>query len=207
MTQSTQMIETLDDCFVKTADNIMKHYADKEERKKILEELRDILKENCNESARIVAANEIKKQLELTFDPESRNVEDIIKEYKEAVSNIQVDSSKYNRLLEYDRQIEILLQANEDASNNELEEDTDEDLRLTGQDINVIDPISKTRMTHPVKNTVCGHVYDKESLIAMLHKNKNTRCPVVGCTSIDYIDLNQCRTDIVTKKFLERNPA
>lgn len=26
MTQSTQMIETLDDCFVKTADNIMKHY-------------------------------------------------------------------------------------------------------------------------------------------------------------------------------------
>lgn len=66
--------------------------------------------------------------------------------------------------------------ANEDASNNELEEDTDEDLRLTGQDINVIDPISKTRMTHPVKNTVCGHVYDKESLIAMLRKNKNTRC-------------------------------
>lgn len=143
MTQSTQMIETLDDCFVKTADNIMKHYgkilarleihfirntnffskcsiciftyfsftfahlfpnaedaivkiniysvyltsikkknifsADKEERKKILEELRDILKENCSGSARIVAANEIKKQLELTFDPESRNVEDIIK--------------------------------------------------------------------------------------------------------------------------------
>jgi len=46
---------------------------------------------------------------------------------------------------------------------------------LTGSEINVIDPISKTRMTDPVKNAVCGHVYDRESLIAMLEKNKNTR--------------------------------
>lgn len=50
-----------------------------EEKKKTLEELRSILKESCNESARIVAANKIKEQLELTFDPEAKNVEDIIK--------------------------------------------------------------------------------------------------------------------------------
>lgn len=55
-------------------------------------------------------------------------------------------------------------------------DDTDADLRLTGREINVIDPISKTRMTDPVKNAVCGHVYDKGSLVAMLQKNKNTRC-------------------------------
>lgn len=201
-----QMIETLDDCFLKTADNIMKYYVNEEEKKKTLEELRSILKESCNESARIVAANKIKEQLELTFDPEAKNVEDIIKEYKEAISNIQVNLSEYNRLLEYDRQIEVLHQANEDTPSNELD-DTDADLQLTGRDINVIDPISKTRMTNPVKNAACGHVYDKASLIAMLQKNKNTRCPVVGCTNNAYIDLNQCRTDIVTKKYLERNPA
>lgn len=206
MAQSMQMIETLDDCFLKTADNIMKYYVNEEEKKKTLEELRSILKESCNESARIVAANKIKEQLELTFDPEAKNVEDIIKEYKEAISNIQVNLSEYNRLLEYDRQIEVLHQANEDTPSNELD-DTDADLQLTGRDINVIDPISKTRMTNPVKNAACGHVYDKASLIAMLQKNKNTRCPVVGCTNNAYIDLNQCRTDIVTKKYLERNPA
>lgn len=206
MAQSTQMIETLDDCFLKTADNIMKYYVDEEERKKTLKELRSILKENCSESARIVAINQIKEQLELTFDPEAKNIEEITKEYKEATSNIQIDSSEYNRLVEYDRQIEALHQANKAAPNNELD-DSDTDLRLTGRDINVIDPISKTRMIDPVKNTVCGHVYDKGSLIAMLQKNKNTRCPVVGCTSMDYIDLNQCRTDIVTKAYLERNPA
>lgn len=37
------------------------------------------MKESCSESARIVAANQIKEQLELTFDPEAKNVEDIIK--------------------------------------------------------------------------------------------------------------------------------
>ncbi|EFN67027.1 E3 SUMO-protein ligase NSE2 [Camponotus floridanus] len=206
MAQSNQMIETLDDCFFKTADNIMKYYVNEEEKKKTLEELRSILKESCSESARILAASKIKEQLELTFDPEAKNVEDIIKEYKEAIFNIQVDLSEYNRLLEYDRQIEVLHQANEDTPSNELD-DTDADLQLTGLDINVIDPISKTRMTNPVKNAACGHVYDKASLIAMLEKNKNTRCPVVGCTNLTYIDLNQCRTDIVTKTYLERNPV
>lgn len=121
------------------------------------------------------------------------------------------------------------LLANEAATSNQLD-DTDGDLRLTGSEINVIDPISKMRMTDPVRNAICGHVYDKESLVAMLRKNKNTRyvfllcqileyvatalmsvcihrCPVVGCTSMDYIVLSQCRPDIVTKTYLERNPA
>ncbi|XP_072746956.1 E3 SUMO-protein ligase NSE2 [Anoplolepis gracilipes] len=206
MAQSQQMIETLDDCIVKTADNIMKHFAGEDEKKKLLEELRELLKENCSETTRMASANAIREEMEFTFEAESKNIEDIIKLYRDTLSNIKVDSLEYNRLLEYDRQIEVLLQANKNASNNGLD-DTDADLQLTGRDINVIDPISKTRMTDPVKNAVCGHVYDKGSLIAMLQKNKNTRCPVVGCNSTDYIDLNQCRTDIVTKTYLERNPA
>lgn len=99
-----------------------------------------------------------------------------------------------------------MLQANEDSANNELD-DTDADLRVTNSEVNVIDPITKTRMTNPVRNIVCGHVYDKESLVAMLQNNKNTRCPVAGCTSKNYIDLNKCRTDFVTKAYLEKNPA
>lgn len=56
-----------------------------------------------------------------------------------------------------------------------MPDDADADLRLTGSKINIIDPISKIRMTDPVRNAVCGHVYDKASLVAMLEKNKNTR--------------------------------
>lgn len=53
--------------------------------------------------------------------------------------------------------------------------DSSMDLQLMGTDINVIDPITKTRMTNPVRNAMCGHVYDKESLIALLRKNNKTR--------------------------------
>jgi len=207
MSQSTQMVEELDDCFVRTAGNIMKYYDDEEERQNILKKLRDALKENCTESGKIKAANEIKERLERVyeFEPE-RKVEDITKEYRTAISEIQVDPLKDSRLLEFDRQIGGLLQANEATSSNRLD-DADADLRMTGSEINVIDPISKTRMTDPVRNAVCGHIYDRESLVAMLQKNKNTRCPVVGCTSMNYIDLSQCRSDIVTKMYLEKNPA
>jgi len=206
MTQSTQMIEELDDCFVRTAGNIIKYYDGEEARQKVLKELRDALKGICVESARIKAADEIRERLEYVSELEQeRDVQNITKEYRKAISEIQINVSESDRILEYDRQIEGLLQANEAALNNGLD-DTDADLRMTGSEINVIDPISKMRMTDPVRNAVCGHVYDKESLVAMLQKNKNTRCPVVGCTSMDYIDLSQCRPDIVTKTYLERNP-
>ncbi|XP_012532147.1 E3 SUMO-protein ligase NSE2 [Monomorium pharaonis] len=208
MSQFTQTIEELDNCFVKTAGNIIKHYDDEEERHNILKDLKDILKNNCTEYAKLKAANAIRLQMERrTDDNESTDaVKNITKKYAEAIAAIKVNPLEDNRLLEYNRQIEGLLQANEAACKT-APDDTDADLQLTDSQINVIDPISKMRMTDPVRNMVCGHVYDRESLVAMLRKNKNTRCPVVGCTSQDYIVLSQCRPDIVTKTYLERNPA
>ncbi|XP_011162367.1 E3 SUMO-protein ligase NSE2 [Solenopsis invicta] len=205
MTQSTQMMEELDDCCMRTAGNIIKYYDNEEERQKMLKDLRECLKANCAISARTKAANTIRQQMECLFEPEG-DITNITKEYKKAIDEIQVDPLQDPRLLEYDRQIESLLRANKSVSSQGVD-DTDADLRLTDSQVNVIDPITKTRMTNPVRNAVCGHTYDKESLVAMLRKNKNTRCPVVGCTSLDYINLSQCRPDIAMKMYLEQNPA
>ncbi|KYM96288.1 PREDICTED: E3 SUMO-protein ligase NSE2-like [Cyphomyrmex costatus] len=204
MTQSMQMTEELDDCFLRTAGNIMKYYDNNEERQDVLKQLREALIDNCKESARIKDADDIREYLE-TSGPQEKDVKNITTEYKKAISEIQVNPLEDRRLLHYDRQIEDLHQANEAESN--IPDDADVDLRMVSSNINVIDPITKMRMTDPVRNAVCGHVYDKSSLVAMLEKNKNTRCPVVGCTSLDYIDLSQCRSDIVTKTYLENNPA
>lgn len=54
-------------------------------------------------------------------------------------------------------------------------ENADEELQLTGGYINIIDPISKKRIVNPVKNTICGHTYDKESITQLLKLNKKTR--------------------------------
>lgn len=55
------------------------------------------------------------------------------------------------------------------------ESNADEELQLTGGYINTIDPISKKRIVDPVKNTICGHTYDKESITQLLKLNKKTR--------------------------------
>lgn len=57
----------------------------------------------------------------------------------------------------------------------ETEENEDAEMQLRGGFINVIDPISKKRIVDPVKNTVCGHTYDRESITEILKINKKTR--------------------------------
>lgn len=55
------------------------------------------------------------------------------------------------------------------------ENDTDAEIQLKGGYVNVIDPISKKRIVDPVKNTICGHTYDQESIMQLLKINKKTR--------------------------------
>lgn len=59
---------------------------------------------------------------------------------------------------------------NENEANND-----DDDLVLTDKQINVIDPITKKRIVDPVRNTICGHVYDRDSVTALVKGNKHTR--------------------------------
>lgn len=205
MAQFTEIIEELDDCFLKTAANIAKHYVDENEQEKMLSKLRNILRDNCIETTKMKDADDIKDRYIMEYESET-NPEDILEQYRKAISEIQTDPSENDRLARYDQQIAELHQMNHATSSKTLD-DTDADLRLTRQDVNIIDPISKTRMIDPVKNAVCGHVYDRANLVAMLQRNNKTRCPVVGCSNKDYIDLSQCRTDIVTKMYLEKNPA
>lgn len=57
----------------------------------------------------------------------------------------------------------------------EKENDIDAELQLVGGYINVIDPISKKRIVDPVKNIICGHTYDRQSITQILKVNKKTR--------------------------------
>lgn len=57
----------------------------------------------------------------------------------------------------------------------EKENDADAELQLVGGYINVIDPISKRRIVDPVKNIICGHTYDQQSITQILKVNKKTR--------------------------------
>ena len=83
-------------------------------------------------------------------------------------------------------------------------EDIDDDLAMTQTEINVICPISKVEMKKPVKNSACGHVYDKASIEMILRQRPGSICPVVGCPNKRSIQKDQLREDLATKRAIAR---
>lgn len=62
-----------------------------------------------------------------------------------------------------------------DKSSQNADDTMDDDIQFTQNEINVIDPFSKKRMVDPVKNKVCNHVYDKNTVEEVLKMNPRTR--------------------------------
>ncbi|XP_067012324.1 E3 SUMO-protein ligase NSE2 [Anabrus simplex] len=60
--------------------------------------------------------------------------------------------------------------------------DEEEDVAITASEVNTIDPFTMKQMVDPVRNKLCGHVYDMTSITEIMHKKRSIKCPVVGCT-------------------------
>jgi len=69
-----------------------------------------------------------------------------------------------------------------------------EDVLLVSQDINTKCPLTAQVMEEPVKNSVCGHSYDKKAVIQYIHQKQRdghrikrnrveVSCPVAGCSA------------------------
>ncbi|EDW51474.1 GM22550 [Drosophila sechellia] len=66
----------------------------------------------------------------------------------------------------------------------------DEDLIMeaTGAEVfSLYDPWSKALIKNPVRNKICGHVYDRDSVMLIIKDNIGIRCPVLGCANRSYI--------------------
>ncbi|KOX80070.1 E3 SUMO-protein ligase NSE2 [Melipona quadrifasciata] len=206
MTQSQQVIEELYDAYTKTAANIIAYYGSNERDEK-LQELKDIVKNNCIQDKKLKLIEIITCRITSLYNNDDNdnhvtpnNIGSIMNEYKQAISEISTDVSNDDKLIQFDKHVEALLDGVVEKEN-----DVDAELQLVGGYINVIDPISKKRIVDPVKNIICGHTYDRQSIIQILKINKKTRCPVVGCKSTEFVTLKHLRTDVVTKAYLEKN--
>ncbi|XP_050472203.1 E3 SUMO-protein ligase NSE2-like [Bombus huntii] len=208
MTQSQQIIEELYDSYTKTAANIIVYYEGNEMDEK-LKELKCIVNNNSVQDKKLKLFRERKNQLlNLNNDDgnndnhmEQSDTENRLNEYRLILSKTDNDTLKDDKLIEFDKHVEALLDGVAQKEN-----DTDAEIQLKGGYVNVIDPISKKRIVDPVKNTICGHTYDQESIMQLLKINKKTRCPVIGCKSTEFVQLSQLRPDIVTKTYLEKHP-
>ena len=82
-------------------------------------------------------------------------------------------------------------------------EDDDEIMAEGGPRVNLKCPITGTLMEDPYKNSVCGHVYEKEAILNHLRKDRTKRCPVAGC-STSQITQAMLRPDNVTATQIRR---
>lgn len=57
----------------------------------------------------------------------------------------------------------------------EADNDDDDDMVVGQAPLNVICPITKQRMTDPVKNNICKHIYEKKTTLDMIKMNRETK--------------------------------
>ncbi|XP_010079040.1 PREDICTED: E3 SUMO-protein ligase NSE2 [Pterocles gutturalis] len=72
---------------------------------------------------------------------------------------------------------------------DEAIEQIDEDIAVTQSQMNFICPITQMEMKRPVRNKVCGHIYEEDAILKIIQtrkqQKKKVRCPKIGCSHAD----------------------
>ncbi|KFV63055.1 E3 SUMO-protein ligase NSE2, partial [Dryobates pubescens] len=75
------------------------------------------------------------------------------------------------------------------SDNDEAIEQIDEDIAVTQSQMNFICPITQMEMKRPVRNKVCGHIYEEDAILKIIQnkkqQKKKVRCPKIGCSHSD----------------------
>ncbi|KFP79645.1 E3 SUMO-protein ligase NSE2, partial [Acanthisitta chloris] len=58
---------------------------------------------------------------------------------------------------------------------NETIEQIDEDIAVTQSQMNFICPITQVEMKKPVRNKVCGHVYEEDAILKIIQTRKQQK--------------------------------
>ncbi|XP_045113452.1 E3 SUMO-protein ligase NSE2-like [Portunus trituberculatus] len=126
---------------------------------------------------------------ENTKEPNSNLYDDLL---EESIGELQMDSPIDEVIAQSAalKSFKELLEENNVASNP----DPDGDLIATQYSSTFLDPISKKRMTDPVRNKICDHVYDRGTITVMIAKSKQKlKCPIIGCANRKPIKLSDLK--------------
>ncbi|KAH8327561.1 hypothetical protein KR074_000781 [Drosophila pseudoananassae] len=125
--------------------------------------------------------------------------------HQEAVMNKRTNVKNLNEFKNIKQAIEAAAKLNNpqtsSGNNRDLprsEDDEDDDIQIQGNSndvFSIFDPWTKEVMLHPVRNTKCGHVYDRDSVMRIIKESLSTRCPVLGCGSKHYLHPNMLVED------------
>ncbi|KAH8367604.1 E3 SUMO-protein ligase NSE2-like [Drosophila serrata] len=83
----------------------------------------------------------------------------------------------------------------------------EDDMETGGEIFSMYDPWSKALMRNPVRNTHCRHLYDRDSVFAVIKNNIGIRCPVLGCANNKYIQPGHLVRDLKVQKIVRARIA
>ncbi|KAH8265393.1 hypothetical protein KR038_005692 [Drosophila bunnanda] len=83
----------------------------------------------------------------------------------------------------------------------------EDDLEAGGEIFSMYDPWSKALMRNPVRNTNCRHLYDRDSVYAVIKDNIGIRCPVLGCANKKYIQPGHLVPDLKVQEIVRARIA
>lgn len=137
------------------------------------------------------------KDLEKVVD-----VDKIFNEAKQKLPQVSKNyADKHPKMKEFESRLAIELRSildqesgKEEDSGVKVTEDAGGEIIAT-ETINTMDPITRQEMTDPVKNTLCGHTYDRASILQIIKKNPRTKCPMAGCANKTPVNENNLISD------------
>ncbi|XP_072175823.1 E3 SUMO-protein ligase NSE2-like [Diadema setosum] len=80
----------------------------------------------------------------------------------------------------------------------------EEDLVMTQAELGTKCPFTQQEMTQPLRNLICGHHYDRQTIDQLLTNRQKIRCPLPGCTNTKPINPNDLQSDSDFGRQIER---
>ncbi|ESN91103.1 hypothetical protein HELRODRAFT_194550 [Helobdella robusta] len=88
-------------------------------------------------------------------------------------------------------------------SDASLVDDDDDDIIMTSEELGVKCPYTQKVMEEPVKNTKCGHNYEKKAILEFINNKKgNAKCPYAGCGNREPLKVEDLEDNLTLKEYI-----
>ncbi|CAH2074964.1 unnamed protein product, partial [Iphiclides podalirius] len=150
-------------------------FMNEQERETEFSKLKSSVEEYCKLEARNNVANEaLEKAKDETDSSNLDTLQDRFNFYLNNLASKNVNVNSHPYMTEFKKRIEKGRQ----KSRQNLD---GSDLAITESQNQYIDPITKRPIVDPVRNKLCGHIYEKEAVVEFIAMGKKMKCPVAGC--------------------------
>lgn len=185
--------------FFKEMADAMSEFSDDGEIQKLLDASAQQRVEHAEKLIRLKSKHQSLSQEMQKAQGESATIEEferIWQERSEAVERKRINVKNIADFKNFKRTVESAAapgSAQNGQANGAARADDDDDLIIEGVEdtggeiFSLYDPWSKALMKNPVRNKMCGHIYDRDSVMLIIKDNIGIRCPVLGCANKTYI--------------------